>query len=98
VTTDRVDELEEAVPELITPEQWARILGNHRKVRWLVTPEQIAWAGKRAVSCGNCVNTRMYGDPRRGWCTVHRKMVSLAFTLLCPEHKTEPATEPAAAG
>jgi hypothetical protein len=81
--------LEEELPENplvpITEDQWARILDG-RKVRWLVKPVHIEWAGKRAVSCGNCVHTNLHGDPRRGWCTEHRMLVSLAFTLLCREH------------
>lgn len=80
------DELPEDPLVPITEDQWARILDG-RKVRWLVKPVHIEWAGKRAVSCGNCSHTKMHGDPRRGWCTEHRFLVSLAFTLLCREHK-----------
>lgn len=72
----------------ITESQWARIL-NGRKVRWLVTKERQEWAGKRAVSCGACTNTRMHGDPRRGWCTEHRFVVSLAFSVLCRRYASE---------
>lgn len=77
-----MDGVELAVVPL-TEEEWARALADGREVRWLVTPAQIEWAGKRAVSCGSCSNTKMHGDPRRGWCTARRRAVSLAFTLLC---------------
>lgn len=76
----------EALPEVITPAQWVRILDG-RKVRYLVTAERIAWAGRRAASCGACKNTKMHGDPRRGWCTAHRFLTSMAFTVLCREFK-----------
>lgn len=91
----------ELTPEQITPEQWDRILAGGRKVRWLVKEEQVRWAGKRAVGCGACANTKMHSDPRRGWCRAHRFMVSMAFPLLCrqfianeaPAAATEPERE-----
>jgi hypothetical protein len=79
-------EAPEPLPEVITEAQWARILAG-RKVRWLVKPEQVEWAGKRAVSCGGCAHTKMHGDPRRGWCCEHSFLVSMAFPLLCREFK-----------
>ncbi len=89
---------DDPLPEVITEAQWERILGDRkRSLRVLVKPEQIEWAGKRAVSCGNCANTHMHGDPRRGWCVAQRCMVSLAFTVLCREYTTEDGKKPYAA-
>jgi hypothetical protein len=108
MSTEAIDANEaELTPEQITPEQWDRILAGGRKVRWLVKVEQVKWAGKRAVGCGACANTKMHGDPRRGWCLAHRFMVSMAFPLLCrkfvaveaaatePEREDEAIPEPA---
>lgn len=85
--------MSERVYPPVTEAQWERILGG-RKVRWLVKETQIEWAGKRAVSCGNCKNTKMHGDPRRGWCAELRFMVSLAFTVLCRHYTTEEGEKP----
>lgn len=72
----------------ITEEQWTRILaGRKHRSRSLVKPEQLEWAGKRAVSCGGCAHTKMHGDPRRGWCTAQRHLVSQAFLKLCRDFK-----------
>lgn len=71
----------------ITEEQWTRILaGRKHRCRLLIKPEQLEWAGKRAVSCGSCANTTMSGDPRRGFCTAQRHMVSLAHMRLCRDY------------
>jgi hypothetical protein len=70
---------------VLTDAEWERVLSG-RRMRWL--PEQVDWAGARARSCGGCANTKMHGDPRRGWCTAHRFMVSMAFTVLCREYRS----------
>jgi hypothetical protein len=83
-----LDDGDHTVP--ITEEQWTRILaGRTRRCRALLKPEQLEWAGKRAVSCGSCSNTKLSGDPRRGFCTAQRHMVSLTFLKLCRDY--EPA-------
>lgn len=69
----------------VTEAQWARILDG-RKVRYLVTNEQIEWAGANARFCLSCAHVgKPSGDPRRAWCPVHRMMTSNAFPVLCKE-------------
>lgn len=75
-----VDQVEELAP--ITEAQWVRILDG-RPFCVLVKPAQQQWAGKRAVKCGGCRYTHMYGDPRRGWCIKHRALVGDTFPKLC---------------
>ena len=71
----------------ISEAEWARILDG-RRVRWLIKQEQVDWAGKRARSCGSCKHTHMSGDPRRGWCTEHQFLVSMAFPVLCRQFES----------
>lgn len=82
------EDLPEDPLQPLTDAQWARVLGG-RRVRWLVnmTEKQFAWASKRAVSCGACAYTHLQGNPRRGYCTAGRVMVSTAFPVLCMDFK-----------
>lgn len=68
----------------LTEEEWARVLRDtDRTVVKLVTRQQREWAGTQARNCGACTNTKMHGDPRRGWCTAQRMMTSGTFPVLC---------------
>lgn len=49
----------------------------------LSNPELLLWAGRHRRSCGACGNTKMHGDPRRGFCVPINSMVSLTFPVLC---------------
>lgn len=70
----------------ISEKMWAQILAG-RKVRYLVKPEQVEWAGKHARFCLGCKNIgHPYGDPRRAYCSTHRMMVGNTFPVLCREY------------
>lgn len=55
---------------------------------YIINDDQVAWAGKHAKSCGSCVNAKMHGDPRRGFCVEMRFLTSLAFPVLCKGYKS----------
>lgn len=74
--------------DVIPEEMWKRILrGQKKRSRPLIRTDQVEWAGKHAKSCGLCAHTTMHGDPRRGWCTAQKMMVSMTFPVLCRDFK-----------
>lgn len=94
----RDEELSRAPAQLekITDADWARWMSErgpgfyrprtkpHFK---LIDGGKLAWAGKHVKDCGQCANTHMQGDPRRGWCASLSFLVSLASPVLCKNFK-----------
>lgn len=68
----------------LSPEWWVQAEhGQHKGVRILVDTGEQERYREQAVSCGMCTHCRMYGDPRRGWCTEKKMMRSQAFKVVC---------------
>jgi hypothetical protein len=80
-------EAQDAAVVPLTDEEWERVLRG-RKIRVVVTDEQKAWAGKRAVYCLGCDHAgKAHGDPRRAWCTKHKMLRGNTFPVLCREYR-----------
>lgn len=71
----------------LTDAEWMRVLGG-QPYRVLVKPEQLAWAGERAVRCITCAHAPgETHDPWWAWCIATRTLVSNMFPKLCPRYE-----------
>lgn len=80
------NELELEAKRPLTEAEWRRVLGRSN-YRVVITAEQLAWAGKRAVRCSGCrhAGDSAHAQPWRAWCLAHRQLVSDTFLKLCRE-------------